>query len=68
LARINGPAGISKINIGVLFTRALLKNPPQTVGAWGAGPQYVLDNLKKERKMRSILRLSDALLGVKWAF
>jgi hypothetical protein len=28
----------------------------------------VVDNLKKELKIRAIFRLSDAILGVKWAF
>jgi hypothetical protein len=33
----------------------------------GVGPRQVVDNFKKELKMRSIFRLSDAILGVKWA-
>ena len=31
------------------------------------GPRYVVENLEKELKMRSIFRLSATILGVKWA-
>jgi hypothetical protein len=36
-------------------------------GGRGVGPREMVDNLEKELKMRSIIRLSDTILRVKWA-